>query len=130
MTIFLRVVRRALVLAMLCLLTASLSRATTEPARAQSPDIHGPFVAPTAFAASFDGDVRQLPNVPVAPQTMRPEADSEDRVWGALRTAEPDPARQKAYGPATMPGPLQNFKGLTKSANGNGYPPDTNGDVG
>src|SRR5947209_4513558 len=70
MAVFHTLVCRAWALAILCLLTATLSRATTAPVRAQSPDIRGPFVAPTAFAASFDGDVRQLPHVPAAPQVM------------------------------------------------------------
>jgi hypothetical protein len=129
-THFIRYLRRLITLAGLGLLAVGLSRVVSNPLGAQSPDVHGPFVGPVTYAASFNGDVRRLPVIPSTPQRLRPEAEDVERVLAALTTNAPDAARQETYRPASMPAPIQNFKGLSLAANGSGYPPDTNGDVG
>ncbi len=86
-----------------------------------------PRVAP----GSYDGDVRDLPNVPSGP-LVDPGV------------SEPDPARTSFGQPVSSSGPVapnmpataQNFAGLHLAGSctggncGNGYPPDTVGDVG
>ena len=124
------VMRNVMIVCSLGLLAAGLSQVATHDLGAQSPDVRGPFVGPVTYAASFKGDVRRLPVIPSTPQRLRPEADDVERVLAALTTNAPDAARQKTYRPDSMPAPIQNFKGLSLAANGNGYPPDTNGDIG
>jgi len=79
-------------------------------------------------------DVRALPHVPSAPKIER-ESEMWQRPKVSADKSVPDPA--KLPGPlAAMPGPLQNFAGLSYAdlcggvQCGAGFPPDTNGDVG
>lgn len=87
--------------------------------------------------SEYNGDVRNLPQVPVTP---RPELvaevekpmDPQKLAAGARASA----AQQPNIPLAPMPSPSQNFAGLslntvvTGGQAGAGYPPDVNGDVG
>ncbi len=118
--------RVALLAAMVMLVV--LIHSGTPPVSAQGPGIHGPFSGPPARAVSFDGDVRRLPKtLPSGIGTVLPVGALPG---GSFGPASSDPARQTRQGPAAMPAPIQNFKGLDKATWGAGWPPDTNGDVG
>jgi len=82
----------------------------------------------------FRGDVRDLPWVPVREKVdfrrIRPQ---NFKLTGDAALFEPEPANIPL---APMPGPLQNFAGMSFNSActggfcGAGWPPDTNGDVG
>lgn len=97
------------------------------PIAAQGSGIQGPFSSPPIRAASFDGDVRRLPQA--IPSGTRNVFKLGMLPRKALTPASPDPVRQTRQGPTAMPAPTQNFKGLDLASWGSGYPPDTNGDV-
>jgi hypothetical protein len=97
------------------------------------------YALPTAVAAQFSGDLRELPaatsNAHAAPRPYRPRSKGPRPV----RTGEPERTDVGAQlvGPhAPMPAPIRNFAGMSKNdacaggSCGDGWPPDTNGDVG
>jgi hypothetical protein len=102
----------------------------TQSAQAQGPWVRGPFVTEAIKAASFDGDVRQLPNV--APTNMNSPHLRLARNGASAAAATPnDPMRQIAQSAFVMPPPIQNFSGISRTTLGLGvWPPDPNGDVG
>ncbi len=122
-----------------------VSRGTTEPvfisrsgasAEAQLPPagpsvISGPTLL-TVPAASFDGDLRLLPQVGPGQRPTLPELEVEGEELRRMTPFE-DTAAQPASGAAagpSMPSPSQSFDGLSNVPFGSGFPPDTNGDVG
>ncbi|MFZ0549132.1 MAG: hypothetical protein WAM60_27035, partial [Candidatus Promineifilaceae bacterium] len=91
-------------------------------------------VGTTVAAASFDGDVRDLPQVGPAEKTLGVEFEfegSEERERGGIDSDYIDPVKQDSVSaPNLIPGPTQNFGGLDLNNWGAGWPPDTQGDIG
>jgi hypothetical protein len=86
-------------------------------------------------ARTFTGDLRTLPRTrPI--QAERPEREAPEpnpRPFAPPGTSAPDEATAplEIGGPsAPAPTPSASFEGLSFNLNGNGHPPDTNGDVG
>jgi hypothetical protein len=108
------------------------------PQLAGDAGVSGPYLA-VAEPASFDGDIRQLKDVPAVKAEVRPELEASESEKSS-RAAFVDSVLQAPAGPSrpsqTVPGLLQNFAGLSRSGSctggpcGSGWPPDTNGDVG
>src|SRR5205823_447772 len=94
--------------------------------------ITGPYLT-TAAPMSFDGDLRQLPQLPVVRTTNQPEPELGENEK-SMRAPLEDRVVQAPTGPSrpsqSMPPLLRNFAGLNFNHNGAGWPPDTNGDVG
>ncbi len=108
-----------------------LAQAETKPTGAQGPGVRGPFIGPPVRAISFDGDVRKLPQAKPLPNRERPRPLRPGKVTAPQSNAPfRDPAVQTTKAPLVMPTPMANFKGLDFLNWGDGYPPDTNGDVG
>ena len=92
--------------------------------------------------SSWKGDLRDLPpgksENRLKKQEGKPEAGEEAEVAREEEEMPPLPAQeyvqdtvaQTEAPAAAMPSPLSSFLGLTFSAWGDGWPPDTNGDVG
>lgn len=91
-------------------------------------DISGPIVGEVAKAASFDGDVRSLPQVGPDAKTVLRELEVPRQLREDVTA--PDPVVQTSDGPLAMPGASVSFKGLDLQDWGAGWPPDTHGDVG
>lgn len=85
----------------------------------------GPPVRP----ASFDKDLRSLPETGPTQKRPIPEIESPFRVKSAPSNA-PDAVAQTSAGTLSMPAASASFKGLDLQNWGAGWPPDTNGDVG
>ena len=87
-----------------------------------------PVVLPPVAPTVFRGDVRNLPRPKVIPASKRLELQqpnaSLDNATG------PDAAVQSSAPLANAPGPSLTFPGLDHDSWGDGWPPDTNGDVG
>lgn len=80
------------------------------------------------FPASFDGDLRDLPQSSLTKNKINLEFEPAVR-----ELPDPtfiDPARQTVYAPNAMPTPSASFAGLDLLNWGAGWPPDTQGDVG
>jgi hypothetical protein len=80
------------------------------------------------YPASFDGDVRDLPQIGPSEKSVAPEFD---RV--AITGGDPnfvDPVLQTSDAPNAMPAASVSFAGLDLTNWGAGWPPDTQGDVG
>jgi hypothetical protein len=76
---------------------------------------------------SFNGDVRNLPQVAQVPRE-RPERDAPESPGGSGALA---PVNKPDAPTAPAPSPIQNFAGMAfSSPGGQGHPPDTNADVG
>ena len=78
--------------------------------------------------ASFDGDLRDLPQTGPTEKTLNVEFEP-----AGIEKPDPgfvDPVRQTLEAPNAMPSPLVSFAGLDLSNWGAGWPPDTQGDVG
>jgi hypothetical protein len=86
-------------------------------------------VGPPVRPASFDKDLRSLPESGPAGKRPMPEIESPFRVKGSPSSA-PDTVAQTSTGTLNMPTPSASFKGLDFQNWGAGWPPDTNGDVG
>jgi Peptidase family C25 len=123
----------------------------TKAAAPQEPQIKGPsreelaakgldgvtFDIEAVKPSEFNGDVRDLPQVPATP---RPELKAEnEKPLNPQKVAagKNAPTKQDPNVPlAAMPSPSQNFQGLnfnsavTGGQAGGGWPPDVNGDVG
>ena len=98
---------------------------------ATGPDVTGPFIGEAPVAASFDGDVRDLPQVPPAVVGDRIEMPSPRQGNASDNLDVVDPVAQTDFGGTlAMPAPGANFLGLDQASWGAGWPPDTNGDVG
>lgn len=98
----------------------------------QNSEVVGPILGPPVSPGSFDGDVRDLPQIRTENPVLRPEPKApwelENEAGGPKDFV--DRAAQKSHAPAVMPAPSQNFAGLDFNTWGGGWPPDTNGDVG
>jgi hypothetical protein len=114
----------------------SIETATTAGAvhSLQTPaGVQGPFVSERVYPAVFNGDLRDLPQLKPQPrdnrlnQRVRPVPASGNRQSSA---AAIDPLVQTSNAGAHMPSPDTTFAGMNYNANGAGWPPDTNGDVG
>jgi hypothetical protein len=90
----------------------------------------GPIVGTPVRAVSFNGDLRDLPQVGPGAQTLMREMVSPLSGEPTLDGMAPDPVLQAAAAVDAMPGLGVSFAGLDLSAWGAGWPPDTNGDVG
>ncbi|MFL6373480.1 MAG: carboxypeptidase regulatory-like domain-containing protein [Pyrinomonadaceae bacterium] len=83
---------------------------------------------------SFDGDLRELPSTP---QEFVDRPEHEDVNVKPLVLPDVKGLSKATSGPTTLigpnapaPSPIFQFDGLGRANVGNGYPPDTNGDVG
>ena len=81
----------------------------------------------TGKRGSFDGDVRSLNGKKPKDRGERPE---KGQLEPGIAAAAKDPAGQVAAPALASPAPSTVFNGLDYASAGNGYPPDTNGDVG
>jgi hypothetical protein len=97
------------------------------------PYIQGPFTGQTVSPAIYNGDLRDLPQIP----PMEFEIPMPPGIPGEADQEEPsdiippiDPVAQVAFAHGQMPEPVMNFDGLNFSDGGERYPPDANGDVG
>jgi hypothetical protein len=95
------------------------------PAPAGGP---APVVLRPVHPTAFHGDIRTLPRPRTIPGTLRPELEGPDTTLGPA--SQPDPALQSEAPLANAPGPSITFPGLDHDTWGDGWPPDTNGDVG
>ena len=83
----------------------------------------------TTAAVSFDGDLRDLPQIGPEKRPDRPEFEVDNEQYIDLSYV--DSLRQDASdAPNIIPGPIQNFDGLDAATWGAGVPPDPVGDVG
>lgn len=109
----------------------------------RQPTFTGPFVSEAFAAASYDGDLRDLPETPsrvqvVNGEVVMPEPAGEEALEGSQAYSAvyaPDPNVQRTQGTTAMPDPIVTFDGLNNQHNfaifnGRINPPDTNGDVG
>ncbi len=90
----------------------------------------GPIVGNPVQAVSFDGDLRNLPQVGPGAQRLMREMVSPSTGESATDGMGPDPVLQAAAAVDAMPGLGISFAGLDLTNWGAGWPPDTNGDVG
>ncbi len=111
-----------------------LAQAETKPTGAQGPgfQIH---LGSAVDNRPLRGDVRRLPQSSItAPSEIRPwrRKPLKSSTMPSFTTL----TGQSPMTPLAMPGPIQNFDGLSKNGSctggscGAGWPPDTNGDVG
>jgi hypothetical protein len=113
------------------------SPGTRAPVRVvQEPNVPVPAVAIEKITpAVFNGDVRDLPQIPQA-ELMRPELQPPFDVKQLLTEAHVPQSEAPNAPLAPMPTPIQNFPGITRTDTctggpcGAGVPPDTNGAVG
>ena len=119
-------------LSTLIVVTLSLAPWQSTPAAAQSDGGGTTYDLPKVVPHVFQGDVRNLPQIPAKPKIEFELAHPSD--------AKPSLSGQAAESPnlvlAPMPAPSKNFAGMsstdacTGGPCGAGIPPDTNGDVG
>lgn len=121
-----------------------LAPGATPQISAQGTGEKGPIVEPTVKPKSFNGDLSDL-----AQESATSVSPHEIMKFGLSRrlpqpiepnsALAPDPVVQSVQGSTAMPSPNVNFKGLGLNDNcggtvvvhcGDGWPPDTNGDVG
>src|ERR1043166_3042409 len=92
--------------------------------------------AEKVYPAVFNGDVRDLPQIPQKNIDRLPELEPPFDYKQLLPEARMEHAPERNIVTAPMPAPLQNFAGITRTDScvggqcGAGTPPDTNGDVG
>lgn len=88
----------------------------------------------TVIPGEFNGDVRDLPQVPNTPKPQFKKQKPVSTKEGPSTGVAPDLPNSSPLAP--MPSPIQNFAGLsfsdvvTGGTAGAGWPPDINGDVG
>lgn len=119
------------VVALLLGITAAAVQAAPVERPKAAPVILGPFVGDPVPAYRWDGDLRELQQIPEAVQISREipvrQTPLEKAALSWSFTSEA-PAPNVFSGP--MPPPIANFAGMQFSEFGAGWPPDTNGDVG
>ncbi len=100
----------------------------------QTPDIAGPFVGEPVYPHIFNGDLRDLPQLPDAepdiPTPLRYLPNQQPKGSAPQLAGWSDAAAQTEMGIGQMPDPIITFAGLDFNGFGAGWPPDTNGDVG
>lgn len=126
-------------LAIVGLLTGMLVPYNT-PTRAQAeaqkgsttpPYVKGPFTDQTTYPTVFNGDLRDLPQIPLsAPQEIPAPGSTKPGGTVNNNSSLVDPVAQQSLAQGQMPDPIANFAGLDLANFGGGWPPDTNGDVG
>src|SRR5262245_20873700 len=103
-------------------LLAGSSQDDTSPSRATRVDV------PTVKPKVFHGDVRRLPLR--KPKVKKPRPEPKEPAGELQFNSGPDAALQSFAPAAAAPPPSGSFSGLDFANWGNGWPPDTNGDVG
>lgn len=122
--------------ALLVILVAGLaSGRATMSALANDSAVEGPVVGELVYPAEFNGDLRDLAQIPQEPDTYVPlpfryTPGTEPKGSAPQLAGWLDPVAQTAFGAGQMPNPLISFSGMSLAAGGAGWPPDTNGDVG
>ncbi|MGB8648205.1 MAG: hypothetical protein WCF84_23410 [Anaerolineae bacterium] len=117
----------------LAVLSILLSPGATPRAQAQGLTVTGVNVGATVTPKSFDGDLRTVTAQPTSTTHTLPRRIA---TTGLPVVQGADPAVQSQATANQMPSPLKSFDGLSLNASctggncGNGWPPDTNGDVG
>ncbi len=129
-------------LALLFSLSAAAVSAAPAPTPLQPPanpsGILGPFTSEPIYPYIWNGDLRDLPQVgapdsiggdapDIVPARLTPMEMKALDAKGATRDAL---LQSQLAGEEPAPPPIANFAGMQFSANGSGWPPDTNGDVG
>jgi hypothetical protein len=107
---------------------AELQKGGTTP-----PYIKGPFTDQPTYPTVFNGDLRDLPQIPrTQPHEIpAPKTVKQGNTINSNNTASwVDPTAQLSPSKSQMPDPIANFAGLDFANFGGGWPPDTNGDVG
>jgi hypothetical protein len=131
-------------LAVLALLSSMCAAVGAAPARtplqppANSSGILGPFTGEPIYPTVWNGDLRALPPIAAADAAGAAPDVTPARLTPMEMKALDAKAIQRSThltGPASdtqglAPPPSANFAGMQFSANGSGWPPDTNGDVG
>ena len=102
------------------------------PAANRPSNVQGPVVDKPVYPTVRDIDVRTLPQAgpdpKSAPLFRRPLSRPNPAPASQLRLIDPLVQTQAAV--SDMPSPISVFPGLDRNNWGNGWPPDTNGDVG
>jgi len=136
--------RGALVAIGLALVASTMAVAATTPAGAVAPPVAPTTLPPVSTGkvsvpnrvtpTSYNGDVRALTAVPESAPVMLPtrkNAPSNHKTTSSAASTPPvAPSAPGTVGAAKMPAPNATFAGQSFVANGAGFPPDTNGDVG
>ena len=100
------------------------------------PAAGGPFTSEgEIWPYDFTGDLRDLPQgdagpLPSLPVPLKYVPGTEPKGASQTIAGWVDPVAQYIDGDGQMPAAIMNFSGMSKSLNGSGWPPDTNGDVG
>ncbi len=126
--------------ALLFSLTAAAVQAAPAQPQPETPTsaILGPFVGQPIYPHVWNGDLRDLPQIgqsdsldgdvpDIMPARLTPAEMKALDAKGAQRDAL---LKSQLAGDDPAPPPIANFAGMQFSANGSGWPPDTNGDVG
>ncbi len=117
-------------------LLSALGLASAVPsAQGGGPPQPRPSVVALERGRPFTGDVRSLPNSVPTQRERRPDRPEREDPLLPLAASREDRAAQTTSSGAPAPSPgtgggAGNFAGLNFAANGDGWPPDTNGDVG
>jgi hypothetical protein len=108
----------------------------------RSSQVVGPIVGEAVIPGSLDGDLRDLPQLLSAPESLKrpwfgeiPNRDTVRPIDNRPEASAFDPVAQRAAGSGDMPAPNVTFNGLNNQDNFTVYggrvnPPDTNGAVG
>ncbi|MCB0254249.1 MAG: carboxypeptidase regulatory-like domain-containing protein [Anaerolineae bacterium] len=127
-------------LAMLFSLAAAAVQAAPAQPQPENPTsaILGPFTSDPVYPTVWNGDLRDLPQAneadgqtgdapEIAPARLTPVEMAAINAKAAQRVGT---VQSQWAGEDPAPPPIENFAGMQFSANGAGWPPDTNGDVG
>lgn len=116
--------------------SAALAAPATAPAQttAAPAQILGPFSDAPVYPYVWNGDLRDLPQSDSETREPRQFFNEQEllqpKTPGTLSANWRDGVTQDRPGNGQIPGPIISFPGMNFGANGNGWPPDTNGDVG
>jgi hypothetical protein len=109
------------------------AQAATAKQGTASDYIKGPFSDQPVYPAIFNGDVRDLPQLPSSEGGEVPAPKMVKQIGqgnSGSTTTGIDQVTQQSFAHGHMPEPIANFEGVTKAEAGGWTPPDTNGDVG
>ncbi|MFN2166535.1 MAG: carboxypeptidase regulatory-like domain-containing protein, partial [Anaerolineae bacterium] len=126
-----------IILGLLLGMTAIATQAAPTQPPPDSP-IMGPFVGDPVEPYVWNGDLRDLPQVgdPDSLGGDAPDIQPARLTPAEMKAIDANAAQRAATvqsqwaGEDPAPPPMANFAGMQFSANGAGWPPDTNGDVG